>query len=413
MLLKVPVFCNSQPVDIDISGGAKIVVNLLLPPFQNVNSLTVDPRSIIIDDLERSGFFRVAQVKLKTTGIKDTVDSNAWKSRGFDALVRAVVRVIGLGHLEIDFTIYDVNQGKYLVSKAFIFLDNQVDKVSHLISDQIYKAFLGVDGYFSSSFAYILEKNGLYELHTSDLNGKNDKIWVKSSDPLLSPKWSPDNGKLAFVSLEKKKPVIDVLDMTRGTRFVLANYKGSNSSPTWFPDGKHLLVVLAKDGFSGIYSIASNGSEPSTVIYSRSIDTEPVYSHDGKYIFFTSDRGGSPQIYRYTINTKSIERVTFDGGYNVSPVVSPDGHYLAYIGKLDGKGYVVMLMDLLTNEFWPLTSGPYDESPSFSPNGQLVMYAYNMGSAIRIVSLLGKGHYEMHFPDQKVITPVWGNQVDR
>ncbi|CUT17310.1 MULTISPECIES: Tol-Pal system beta propeller repeat protein TolB [Candidatus Ichthyocystis] len=412
-LLVVPLSCFSQRVDIDISGGSKSRVNILLLPFRGVSSLARDPLDIVVDDLNDSGFFRVERIKNKSINdsVNAVVDASVWKSRGFDAVVNGRVVAIHPGHYELNFAVYDVNQTRYLVNNKLALSDNKLDKVAHLISDEIYKSFLGVNGYFNSKIAYITKKNGNYELHTADVNGKNDKTWVSLSEPLLSPKWSYGGDMLAFVSFERKKPVVKILHLADGTLSTLANYDGSNSSPAWSPDGSHVLVVLTKNGVSDIYALTASGTDLVPVIHSSSIDTEPVYSHDGKSVFFTSDRGGSPQIYRYTLSTKRTERVTFVGGYNVSPAVSSDGRYLAYVSRQEGRGYVVMLMDLSSGQFWSLTLGPNDESPSFSSNDQLIMYASNVGGkgTIHIVSLLGEERYEYKFFDSKVISPSWSS----
>ncbi|WP_092485630.1 Tol-Pal system beta propeller repeat protein TolB [Candidatus Ichthyocystis hellenicum] len=413
LFLVAPLCCFAQRVDIDISGGAKSRVNILLISFRNAGSLAQDPLDVVVDDLNNSGFFRVEKIKGKSTN--DNANAPMWKSRGFDAVVNGSVTAIRPGEYELSFTVYDVNQTRYLVNAKLVSSGSKLDKAAHLISDEIYKSFLGVNGYFSSKMAYVTEKDGNYELHTADLDGKNNKTWISLSEPLLSLNWSSDGGGLAFVSFEHKKPVIKVLHLVDGTFATLANYGGSNSSPSWSPDGSHVLVVLTKNGFSDIYTLTALGTDLVSVIHSPSIDTEPVYSHDGKSVFFTSDRGGSPQIYRYVLSTKSTERVTFAGGYNVSPAVSADGHYLAYVSRQDGRGYVVMLMDLSSGQFWPLTSGPNDESPSFSPNGQLVMYASNVGGkgSIHIVSLLGEERYEYKFFDRKVISPSWSKSTNQ
>src|SRR5690606_25886346 len=177
--------------------------------------------------------------------------------------------------------------------------------------------------------------------------------------------------RLAYVSFEKKKPIIYVQSLVSGQRYVLANFKGNNSAPAWSPDGKRLAIVLTHGANSQIYTINADGTGLKQVTRSRAIDTEPVWSPDGSSIYFTSDRGGSPQIYRMSAAGGSAQRITFEGAYNVSPRVSPDGKTLAYVQR-DGGKFRVTVQDLTSGQVQALSETSQDESPSFAPNGRML-----------------------------------------
>ena len=208
--------------------------------------------------------------------------------------------------------------------------------------------------------------------------GRAPATALTSSEPIISPVWSPDGSKLAYVSFEKKKPVIYVHSLATGQRQVVANFKGSNSAPAWSPDGRKLAVVLSKDGNSQIYSVNADGTGVQRLTQSAGIDTEPRYSPDGGSIYFTSDRGGSPQIYRMSANGGDAQRVTFEGSYNVSPRPSPDGKSLAFISRRDGR-FQLAVMDLASKQVQILTDSHKDESPSFAPNSRMILIATEIG----------------------------------
>ena len=153
----------------------------------------------------------------------------------------------------------------------------------------------------------------------ADADGFDPQVIVTSNEPMLSPRWSPDGTRIAYVSFESKKPVVYVQNLATGSRAAVANFRGSNSSPAWSPDGRTLAVTLTKDGGSQLYLMNADGSNPQRVMSSPGIDTEAMFMPDGKSLLFTSDRGGSPQIYRLTLGSGAVERLTFDGSYNVSP----------------------------------------------------------------------------------------------
>ena len=139
-------------------------------------------------------------------------------------------------------------------------------------------------------------------LWVADADGENAQSALSSTEPIISPAWSPNGAELAYVSFEARKPVIYVHEVATGRRRLVANFRGSNSAPAWSPDGKTLAVTLTRDGLSQLYTISSHGGEPKRLTQSNGIDTEPAFSADGQTIFFVSDRGGSPQIYKVPVS---------------------------------------------------------------------------------------------------------------
>ena len=195
-------------------------------------------------------------------------------------------------------------------------------------------------GVFSTRIAYVVKQGMRYELRVADADGHGARSIVTSTEPLMSPVWSPDGTRMAYVSFQNKKPVLFVQSLS-ATQLPppVANYKGSNSAPAWSPDGKQLAAVLTKDGSSQIYLMNADGTGLRRITFSGAIDTEPFFTPDGQSIYFTSDRGGSPQIYRMSASGGEPQRITFEGDYNVSPRVSPDGKTLVYVSQI-GRAHV-------------------------------------------------------------------------
>src|ERR671922_871918 len=226
--------------------------------------------------------------------------------------------------------------------------------------------------------AYVVKRGNRYELQIADYDGANAETALASFEPIISPVWSPDGKRLAYVSFENKKPVVYIHTLADGRRHVVANFKGSNSAPAWAPDGNRLAVVLSREGGSQLFMINADGSGVRRLASSTAIDTEPRFSPDGQWIYFTSDRGGTPQIYRMPANGGEPQRVTFEGSYNVSPRLSPDGKTLAYITRNAGK-FQVALQDLANKQVQIITDSDRDESPSFAPNGRMILLATVIG----------------------------------
>jgi TolB protein len=317
------------------------------------------------------------------------------------------------GRLKVSFRLLDVLKQNQLLAMEFNIAQAQQRTTAHKIADLIYEKLTGEKGVFATRITYVNKLNGRYQLQVADADGFNPQTVVSSKEPIISPSWSPDGNKLAYVSFEKKKPVIFVQSLVSGQRTVLANFKGNNSAPAWSPDGTKLAIVLTYSANSQIYVINADGSGLQQVSFSSGIDTEPEWSPDGSAIYFTSNRGGGPQIYRMAAAGGEAKRITFEGNYNVSPHVSPDGKLLTYV-KQDAKGFRIAVQDLATGQVQTLSETTQDESPSFAPNGRMILYATNIGGKGSLAAVSVDGRVKQKLTDNggDVREPTWGFAIN-
>lgn len=395
---------------VDVAGQGDSQYRLSIVPFveeQAVLGSTLLTETIR-QDLSRTGFFTLLDGSpLGVVSQVSQIDPAALQSQSAQALVLGLVQ--GKGNvLEVQFRLAGVNPQQQLAGMRYVVQKGQARQVAHQIADLIYETLSGKRGVFSTRVGYVLQENGQYLLQVADADGANAKTLFTTKQPIISPAWSPDGQKLAYVSFEDRKPVIYIQDIYSGERRIVAGFKGNNSAPAWAPDGKSLAIALTYNGEAQLYRISANGGKPERLMHSAGIDTEPAFSPDGKSLFFTSDRGGSPQIYRLNLSNNSVQRVSFAGEYNVSPKVSPDGQSLVYVQR--AGGFRVMLHDINSGVASVLSQGPNDQSPSFAPNGQFVVYASQRDGqqGLATTSIDGKVTTRLHTKNGKVKAPVWG-----
>ncbi|MHB0973489.1 MAG: Tol-Pal system beta propeller repeat protein TolB [Thiobacillus sp.] len=409
-LLGAP-FTARAAMEIQVIGGAANKIAVAMVPFRAAPGQPVPALTQIAgDDLNRSGQFRLVDAGGAQQPVMPAqVDYGVWRGKGADALVVGQVAALPGGRLEVRFFLLDVLKQTQLAAYSYTITPGQWRATAHQIADVVYAKLTGIPGAFSTRIAYVQKQGRRYELKVADADGQNPRTVMRSSESVISPKFSPDGARIAYVSFEDRKPVVYVQSLRDGHRRKLAAYKGSNSAPAWAPDGRKLAVVLTRDGASQIYLVNADGSGLARLTRGGNIDTEPVFSPDGKTLYFTSDRGGSPQIYRMAVSGGEAKRVTFNGSYNVSPAISPDGRYLTYINRDEGR-FSVALLELASGQTRLLTDTARDESPSFAPNGQVVLYATVQGGQgiLGTASLDGKTHARLSESGVDAREPVWG-----
>ncbi len=403
-------------MNIEITGVGQSLYPIAVMRFQDENKLPTSVTEIIRQDLLRSGYFKNTENGNATENPNGTPNYKSWAARGADALVVGSVEQTGPSQFEILYKLFDIRKSQALGGLDINSSADNLRAAAHKIADDIVYKLLGERGVFSTRLSYVIKDGKRYRLVISDADGQNIRNALNSADPIISPSWSPDGKKVAYVSFEDRKPVIYVHELATGKRVMLSNQKGNNSAPAWTPDGKQLAISLSKDGNTQIYGINSDGSGLHRLSRGYTIDTEPQYSPDGRYIYFTSDRGGSPQIYRMSAEGEQVEgakRISYKQGFVTSPRISPDGKYLAYIANIGGA-YRLYIVNLATGDSQALTDGTSDESPSFAANGRYLLYSTKVNGkrVLAAVSVDGNSKQVLTIPGSDVRQPSWGPFMD-
>jgi TolB protein len=397
-------------IDITTTGGRQIPI--AIAPLANEASQPQAVSPVVSADLSRTGLFRMVDA----SGVSPVptepseVNFGDWASRSAEALVIGRVEPQPDGRVEVRFRLFDVAKQSQLASYTYLVTPAQLRATAHRIADVIYEKLTGDKGAFSTKIAYVVKRTGRYELQVADADGFNPQAVFASNEPIMSPSWSPDGSRLAYVSFDQKKPIVMVQNLAQGTTHPVAAFRGNNSAPAWSPDGRTLAVALSKDGLTQIYRMPATGSpHPERLTNSPGIDTQPAFSPDGQWIAFTSDRGGSPQIYKMPAAGGPAQRLTFEGSYNVGPRFSPDGRYIVYVQRDAGR-YRIASLELATGQVQVLTEGAFDDSPSYAPNGKMILYEASVAGRGQLAAVSGDGRVRQRLTSTAgdIQDPAWG-----
>jgi len=403
---------------IKITKGIEGTVPVAIVPFGWQGPAMKAPlniATIINADLDSSGVFKtLSRRDMLTTPTKaDQIRFRNWQALGQEYMVIGKVNEVSQGQYQIQFQLFNVYKGEQNLGYRFSASKQNLRKAAHSISDKIYEKLTGKKGIFSSRLAYITttalsKKQKLYELIIADADGSRPRRITSSKEPLMSPAWSPDGKKIAYVSFENKRSAIYIQTLSNKKRIKIASYPGINGAPSFSPDGTQLALTLSKDGSTDIYILNLIDKSLFKLTKSYGIDTEPSWSPDGKMIVYTSDRGGKPQLYTVPSFGGQSRRITFEGDYNARGRFSADGKNIAMVHANSGD-YRIAVMDMASRSIDVLTAGRYDESPSFSPNGEMILYASRKGRqhVLSAVSIDGRMQRNLAFNKGEVREPAW------
>ena len=402
---------------IRIDGGAVGAKPIAIVPFVNNtgSQLDADVTQVISDDLRRSGLFEPLpeDAMIARPANPQDVKFQNWRAVEVDHLVIGSINVRPGGGNIVRFHLFDVYKAEQLIA-----FDVPTDarsgglrSAAHRVADYIYEEVTGIPGVFDTQIAYVtLTGQGSsrqFRLIVADADGFAPKTVVNSSEPLLSPAWSPDFRRLAYVAFEDGQTSIYVHELATGQAQRLVSKRGHNGAPSWSPDGRDIVASLSHQGSADIYRINVASGKLTRLTDSSAIDTEPDWSPDGSEILFTSDRGGKPQIYTVPARGGSATRVSFAGKSNSRARYAPDGKSIALV-NYDDQGYRIGVLDLESRQTNILSRGPLDESPSFAPNGAVLIYARQTADGGELATVTSDGRVRQRLSQTgSVREPAW------
>ena len=400
---------------LEITKGSENPYRVAIIPFQSDVSSVNNIVKVIKDDLLRSGEFYILDESMLLsipTSIEE-INSSEWKLLNIDFIVLGKISDEDNSSLKATYEIYDVSRKTKIRSSTVYGIPGRLRQLSHYVSDGIYESITGMRGVSTTKILYVNEiidnDNLNYILYVADADGANEQELLRSNEPIISPSWSPDSKKVAYVSFETGMAKVFIQEIASGKREMVIENDHQISSPAWSPDGKFLSLTLFQDGNAEIYILNLANKNLTRLTKHYSIDTESSWSPKGTKILFTSGRSGSPQLYEIDLtkfNTKP-SRLTFEGNYNAKGSYLPNNEGIIFVHRSTNQ-FQIALKYFDENFIRPLTESKLDESPSVSPNGNVIIYAItdNKSGMIAGVTLSG-ATFVLPATNGKVREPAW------
>ncbi len=371
-------------LEITVAGGEFKPISIALPGFfappGEAANLAAQVREVVIGDLVNSGLFREIP---PGAHIEQIVDFDSapryadWQAINADALVTGFATIEADGRLSVRFRLFDIFAGGQAEGLQFIAEAGDWRRVGHKIADAVYAKLTGEGPYFDSRIAYVHESGPkgqrVKRLAIMDQDGANNRFLTDGRSLVVTPRFSPNDQTLLYISFERGEPQIFLYDVGSGRQEILGAFPGMSFAPRFSPDGRQVALSLEQGGNTDIYVMELATRRLSRLTDSPAIETAPSFSPDGRQIAFESDRGGGQQIYIMPATGGPAQRISFGQGRYGTPVWSPRGDLIAFT-KTSGGQFAIGVMRTDGSEERILDSSFLSEGPTWSPNGRVLSF---------------------------------------
>ena len=417
ILLLLPMFGYAE-LFLEITKGSEDPYKVAMIPFEGNSRVSKQLNHIMRNDLIRTGEFSILdeELLLPVKIIDDELVYSDWKLLGMDYLISGRIDNAD-NSLNISYEIFDIHKKRKVRSSKVFGIPNQIRQLAHYTSDGIYESITGIKGIAATRLLYVNEIKdsrfiSTYKLMLADSDGANEKVLLSSSEPIISPSWSPDGKRVAYVSFETGIAKVFIQEIASGKREAVLSQGTQISSPSWSPDGKYLSLTLYQDGNAEIYILRLRDRTLTRMTNQFAIDTESSWSPKGNKILFTSGRSGSPQIYELDLRklNPKAKRISFEGTYNAKASYLPNEDGIIFVHRSNDGLFHIALKYKRENFIRVLTEAKMDESPSVAPNGNMVIYGIKEKDLSMLAGFsLGGAKFKLPASEGEVREPAWSN----
>lgn len=421
ILFALAAFSWAQParavVEIDITRGNLKPIPIAIPSFigdsLNDQKLGSDIAGVVIADLQRSGLFKLVDPAAyieRISTLNQPPRFGDWRNINAQALLVGRISREQGNRLKAEFRLWDIYAGKQLTGQQFFTRSNNWRRVGHLIADAVYERLTGEKGYFDTRIVYVDEtgpKDGrVKRLAIMDQDGHNLRMLTRGESLVLTPRFSPTNQEITYMSYEGGQPRVYLLNIETRQREIVGDFPNMSFAPRFSPDGRNIVMSLQDGGNANIFTMDLRTRKTYRLTNTPAIDTAPSYAPDGRRIVFESDRDGSQQLFVMNYDGSGQKRISNGEGRYSTPVWSPRGDLIAFTKQRSGQFLIGVMKADGTGERI-LTEGYHNEGPTWAPNGRVLMFfrespGSNGGPRLYTIDLTG-------YNEQPVITPSFGS----
>ena len=279
--------------------------------------------------------------------------------------------------------------------------DAQVRTFAHQFADEIIRYLSGGNpGIGTTQITFIRGNNGTKELWVMDYDGANQRKLTSLGTVSLTPRWSPDASRIAFTCFQPVSGVVSaqicMYSFDTGKVVSFARFRGTNSSPTWSPDGLQVMFSSSMQGNTALYVTDASGNRPKRLTFaSTGADTSPAWNpKTGQTVAFISDRSTNhPQLYLMNADGTDPQKIDLpDMGYVIDPAWSPNGQLLAFSWRRPSGNYDIYVMDVASHRIIELTrDSGRNERPSWAPDGRHIVFESTRSGTRQIWTMLADG----------------------
>jgi len=409
-------------LELDITQGQIKPIPIAIPAFTPLTGdaqIAADMTAVITNDLVRSGLF----IPLDTSRVPVPASAGVpsfgeWKAMDAQALVVGAVGREADGRLRAEFRLWDVVTGQQATGQQYFAGPENWRKVAHIIADAIYERLTGEKGYFNTQVVFVDESGPkdrrVKRLAIMDQDGANVRYLTEGRSLVLTPRFSPTEQQIVYMSYEGTDPAVYILDVRTGQRRMVDSFPGMSLAPRFSPDGQRMVLSLERGGVTNLYDYDIQTRQLRRLTDVAAIDVAASYSPDGRQIVFESDRGGSKQLYVMNADGSNPQRITFGQGSYGTPVWSPRGDLIAFT-KQTGAGFAIGVIKPDGSGERILTEGFHNEGPTWSPNGRIIMFFREQsgegGPRLYTIDLTGYNQFQVVTPGY-ASDPAWSPNVN-
>jgi TolB protein len=385
----------------------KVAVADFVSRNDSSTSLTTTFSDVVRNDLDFSGIIELASKSFYPTQVPSVpteLNYQAWSDPP------ASVQFLAFGNLTVTGTAEEIQAWFYDVKNASAppvvgrvyrgdANEEQTRRYAHQFADEIIARLSGgVAGVASTQIAFVSTRSGNKEIWAMDYDGASQHQLTSLHSIALTPRWSPDASRVAFTCYPTAGSILSaqicVYSAVSERLLNWPRYRGTNSSPAWSPDGGKVMFMSSMFGNPELYVADADGSHPKRITHSVGADTSASWNpKTGEQVAFVSDRGGTPQLYTMDADGSEVQKIPLpDMGYVIDPAWSPNGQLLAFSWRRPNGNYDLYVMDIATHALVELTrDAGRNERPSWAPDGRHMVFESTRTGTRQIWSMLADG----------------------